>query len=224
MIVRNKNEDFFKSWSREMAYVLGFFLADGCIFENPRSSKYIDFHNTDYELLKNIRNVMNSNHKITVRKRKDNWSTIYRFQIGSKEMFRDLLNLGMIPNKSKEVTLPRIPLEYLSDFTRGYFDGDGNIWKGYSHKNDRPSPYPVLILGFTSGSKNLLKELRDKLQDILEVSASIKYLDRAYRLHYSTFSALKIYHFLYDNLSNYLYMKRKKKVFDDFIKIHGGVV
>ena len=40
------NVDFFKKWSAEMAYVLGYFCADGGMFINPRGSKFILFQRT----------------------------------------------------------------------------------------------------------------------------------------------------------------------------------
>src|SRR3989338_4819696 len=43
-IQRNRiNVGFFKKWSSEMAYVLGFFAADGCMYINPRGSRYFCF-------------------------------------------------------------------------------------------------------------------------------------------------------------------------------------
>ena len=39
--IGNINVDFFKTWSSQMAYVLGYFCADGCMFVNSGGSKYI---------------------------------------------------------------------------------------------------------------------------------------------------------------------------------------
>lgn len=41
------NKEFFKCWTSEMAYVLGYFSADGSMFINPRGSRYIEFTSTD---------------------------------------------------------------------------------------------------------------------------------------------------------------------------------
>jgi hypothetical protein len=53
------NKDFFKTWTSDMAYVLGFFAADGNMSKNKRGGCYIDFGITDFELLndnkKNLR-------------------------------------------------------------------------------------------------------------------------------------------------------------------------
>jgi hypothetical protein len=59
------NVDFFKKWSPEMAYVLGYFCADGCMFKNSGGSKYIAFASIDRNLLGKIKTVLRSIHKIS---------------------------------------------------------------------------------------------------------------------------------------------------------------
>ena len=56
------NEDFFDQWSPEMAYVLGFWFADGYM-RHERSYRIV-FCSTDNSLLLKIRSVMGSNHLI----------------------------------------------------------------------------------------------------------------------------------------------------------------
>ena len=54
-IYKKVNKNFFKKWSSEMAYVLGFFMADGSIDVNPRGSQYFSIQICDKELLEEIR-------------------------------------------------------------------------------------------------------------------------------------------------------------------------
>lgn len=63
------NVDFFKKWSPEMAYVLGYFAADGCMFINSGGSKYISFVSADYSLLEKVKKLLNSKHKLTLKKK-----------------------------------------------------------------------------------------------------------------------------------------------------------
>ena len=65
-LTRAVNHDFFKKWNSDMAYVLGFFAADGCMIKNKRGAHFIEFHITDKNLLFAIRAAMRSNHKIAV--------------------------------------------------------------------------------------------------------------------------------------------------------------
>ena len=91
-----------------MAYVLGFFAADGTMIANNRGAHFIEFHVTDREILIKIRKVLRSNHKIAVRDRQNpKWKIGYRLQIGSNEMFSDLIKLGFVPNKSLVINFPQ---------------------------------------------------------------------------------------------------------------------
>src|SRR3989344_6876590 len=113
-VYKTKNENFFKRWSPNMAYVLGFFAADGSMNHNKRSGYYIEFEITDKDLLTAIRSSLGSNHKITERKRIRNRVPSYRLQIGSKTLFSDLQKFGMTPHKSKTIRLPTVPAKYLA--------------------------------------------------------------------------------------------------------------
>ncbi len=57
------NIDFFKKWSLEMAYILGYFAADGSMYANPRGSKYITFSSIDREILEKVKQSLNSRRK-----------------------------------------------------------------------------------------------------------------------------------------------------------------
>lgn len=135
------------------------FAADGCITVNKRGGQYWCIQIADKALLQSIRNSVGSNHSIGVRLReKPTENTHYRLQIGSIEMCNDLRELGFAERKTKNMTIPSVPQEYLSSFVRGYFDGDGNVWFGYVHKK-RKTMTPVVFIGFTSGSKGFLEIL-----------------------------------------------------------------
>jgi intein/homing endonuclease len=161
---------------------------------------------------------MGSNHKISARKRSDKWKTCYRLQIGSKSMFDDLLGIGFFSNKSKRINLPRMSLKYLPHFIRGYFDGDGNIWYGFQHKNDRKKRTKVLLTRFTSGSKDFLAKLGVRLANEAQTAKnqSLLFYSGAYRLGYSTHDSIRLYNFMYSKKPK-LYLLRKKKIFEKFM-------
>src|SRR3990167_6827407 len=102
-IFRTKNEDFFKKWSPEMAYVLGFFAADGNMLKNRRGAHFMEFTSTDKDIIVKIRKALGSSHKISCRQTNPKWKPAYRIQIGSKVIFSDLLELGMTPAKSNVI-------------------------------------------------------------------------------------------------------------------------
>ncbi|MBU1178506.1 hypothetical protein KJ903_04830 [Patescibacteria group bacterium] len=206
-----------------MAYVLGFFIADGSMTVNPRGSKYLDFHITDGDLLFKIREVLNSNHKIG-EKVLPHQKKVYRLQIGSKKMFSDLLKLGVKPRKTGHEIMPDVPNNCFRNFLRGYFDGDGNVWCGYSHKKNHSQPILTLVTVFTSKGEYFLRSIKRLLTERLELKGGIGYHSRAYRLNYSVVDSIKLYTFMYQDLMNDLFLARKKKVFEEFIKIRGPVV
>ncbi|MBI4991769.1 MAG: hypothetical protein HZB99_00945 [Candidatus Harrisonbacteria bacterium] len=217
-IFRTKNENFFKKWSPEMAYVLGFFAADGNLTLGKRGNHYLEFTSTDKDILEKIKRYLNSNHKISSQKRRENWKTIYRIQIGSKEMFNDLFSLGFWPNKSKTLTYPKIPNKYFKHFVRGYFDGDGHVTKGIYKKKGRSAFSKLIFSGFTSGTRNFLEQLKNNLIKLHIIKGGTLYYSKGFRLNFSINDSLSLYKFLYKDLDSDLYLTRKKKIFESYLR------
>ena len=215
-VAKQINKHFFKEWSPETAYALGFFFADGSLDVNPRGGHYFSLQTVDYALLQAIRSVMDSEHKISKRIGKDRSHIWYRMQVGSKVMCSDLRTLGVDEAKAKTMCLPKLPASYTPDFIRGYFDGDGNVWFGNIHK-DRDTQTPTLLSVFTSCSANFLVGLRAELQNYGLGRGSLYKRKNAYKLQYSVNDSLLLYKLMYDNLQNDLYLPRKKKVYEAYI-------
>lgn len=217
-IYKKVNKSFFKKWSPQMAYVLGFFMADGSITVNPRGSYYISIQICDGEILKRMKKVMKSEHKITLRKGKKNESDIYRLQIGSREMCDDLRKLGMKERKTYTMGLPNVSNKYFGDFVRGYFDGDGNVWSGYAHKR-RKNPKKSLQIGFTSCSFDFLKGLQKSFIKKGLGKGSLFSKNNYFCLKYSLKDSLILSKIMYNNVENNLFLERKKVVFENFKKM-----
>jgi len=204
-----------------MAYVLGFITADGSLIKNKRGACFIEIQSTDKEIIYKIKKVLHTNLKIGAYQSKHiNYKKRYRLEIGSKEMFNDLLNLGLTPRKSKTIKLPDIPDKYFPHFLRGYFDGDGCVNVCVYQQKGRNKPSTIINSGFVSGSKEILLGIRDKLTKLKIIKGGTLYQhDRAYRLWFSISDSLRLYKFLYENLKNELFLTRKKKVFEKYFKI-----
>ena len=67
---RAVNKDFFKRWTSKMAYVLGFFAADGYMTLNKRGAHFWNIQITDKNILEGIKKAIKSKHKIRVRSRR----------------------------------------------------------------------------------------------------------------------------------------------------------
>ena len=215
-IFKIKDEKFFKTWSSEMAYVLGFFTADGNMIKNKRGAHFISIEVTDKDILEKIKKVIGSNHKIGVRAREFPEKDAYRLQIGSKKIFNDLIKLGLTPNKSKIIDLPRVPDKYFSDFVRGYFDGDGNVSCGVYNRKDRKSKNYLFGSRFTSGSRIFLESLLKKLKENEVAKGGFIYnKKRGIDLVFSTNDTKRLFKFMYRNTKNRLFLERK---YDKFCK------
>lgn len=151
-----ENNNFFKKWSRNMAYVFGLWFADGCIVEKNYSFS-ITLHKNDSHLLQEILKVMKSNRPLYPQGNR-NCISVYFF---SKRIVKDIIKLGGKYRKSLDCHFPNIPKQYLPDFIRGVFDGDGCI---YYEKNGK-----TYKSGVCSGSKifidKMLEVLRKEIPD-----------------------------------------------------------
>lgn len=197
-----------------MAYVLGFFAADGTMRQTKRGTHFVEFHITDKELLEEIRAVVGSDHTIATRVRNDGWKLGYRLQIGSKQWFEDLSRLGFAPAKSATMYMPVIPHEYLPDFVRGYFDGDGNVYFKQHPRSDRGTLVWVFTSRFTSGSRRFLEALHDELKNHAGVAGGrIATKERGFELVFSRHDSLALYGFLYNTIPHGLLLERKYRTF-----------
>ncbi|MFZ2556167.1 MAG: LAGLIDADG family homing endonuclease [Minisyncoccia bacterium] len=220
-VPRTLNHDFFKKWGPEMAYVLGFFAADGCMIQSNRGSHFIEFHITDREILIAIRRVLKSNHKISVRVRKNPKHKVgYRIQIGSKEMYHDLQALGMSSRKSLTLRMPDIPSKYFGHFVRGYFDGDGCVYFKKHHAKDRKKPRYVFATRFTCGSRPFVASLLTMLRRRgLQKGFILEKQNTAYELVFSHHDSVALYRIMYDTLGDSdIYLSRKYKLFTHAIE------
>lgn len=117
------NFRFFENWSPEVAYVIGFFMADGCV--EPKLNRIsIELSMKDYDHLLNIKNLMGSENPICIKKTRYSCG----LYIHNRKMVNDIMKMGVIPNKTTRCRLPIIEDKYFYDFLRGYIDGDGSIY------------------------------------------------------------------------------------------------
>lgn len=220
---RELNHNFFRKWSPDMAYVLGFFAADGSMIHNNRGAHFIEFTITDRIVLDEIQKAVGSTHKIQIRVRgKKTWKTQYRLQIGSKQWFADLVRLGFTQNKNNTIKFPRIPKQYLGDFIRGYFDGDGCVYFKKHWIKDRNKRAWVFVSLFTCGSLPFLKELHAHLLKLRVKGGHISNKKSGYDLVFSRYDSLALYRLMYHThvVSN-MFLPRKREKLERAIKILG---
>lgn len=213
------NDNFFKVWSHDMAYILGFWWADGWMWVTGNSYVFGIGQKESYILYKILKKM--KCRPQPVKEYNDN----YKFAISSKEIVNDIIRLGGLQNKSLIADFPNIPNEYLADFIRGYFDGDGCIYY-----NKRLKFYQTK---FTCGSKIFITKLHQKLKEhsyikggsIEEVQPrmglelKIKSPSIVYQLHFSSEDTIYLANFIYNSPST-LRLKRKFNLIKKAIKIN----
>lgn len=187
------NEHYFKTWSNNMAYILGFFAADGMI---PSKGQQISFAQKDMSILNLIKQELDSNHPIIL----NETTNVYILNLNSRVLKEDLMHIhGFTPRKSMSVQMPDIPGRYKSHFIRGYFDGDGCVYKD------------KLFINIVCGSKDFVHSLSEVL-DEQTIKNQIKVFNNYFRLYISGPKDVQnFFRWIYEDKE--LYMERKYKTF-----------
>lgn len=193
----NINQDYFKTWSHDMAYILGLWYADGCIYGGKMFD--ITLHKKDKYILKKIAEKIgyegNLYDYVDRQAARLNFSCVV--------MYNDLVALGATERKSLTVSFPDIPEEFLHDFIRGYFDGDGSIMR---IKGNR------INSAFTCGSKRFLEVLLEKLKQYAGVEGG-SFDDSCMSLKFGKKDSLKIGVYMYQDDPE-LFLQRKREKFN----------
>ncbi|MCU5396499.1 helix-turn-helix domain-containing protein, partial [Bacillus toyonensis] len=140
-------EDYFKTWSNNMSYILGFIAADGVI---QKENQCVSISQKESDILEDIKKELNTNQPLYQNKK----TGVYMLNINSKTIKDDLMNIhGIMPCKSFNIEFPFVPEEYLHHFVRGYFDGDGYV------------KYETYTVSFVGGSYSFMNSLNQVLQN-----------------------------------------------------------
>lgn len=150
--------------TEEQAYWLGFIAADGNIYiSKTTNSISIELAIRDIEHLKKFNKSINGNIEVQERIRPSHSLKSGRIiretktcliRLYSNQMSSDLINLGIVPDKTHQhKDIPVFKNELLDiAFLRGYFDGNGSI-----HVNKKTKS---LIMDITSPNKKYLEYWR----------------------------------------------------------------
>lgn len=191
----NINQDFFKTWTRDMAYIFGFWCADGCIYNGKMFD--ITIHKKDKYIIKKIAEKLE--YEGPLYDYVDRQAS--RINFSCVTIYNDLIALGGLENKSMTLEFPKVPNQFLSDFIRGYFDGDGCIM---NLKGGR------INSAFTCGSKKFL----DTLLAILKKEAGVEggsYDPSCYSIKFGKKDTLKIGQYIYKNDPELFLLRKKQK-------------
>jgi len=174
--MKQVNQNFFSDWNVDMAYILGFWFADGWMSQPDKDCR-ITFTSADLDHLKAIQLLLTSEQKIYARK-----GCCYDLTIGSKQLWHDLYRLGGRPAKSLIAEMPPIPHVLIHHFARGFVDGDGCL---YWDNSQRRSPRMQIFGGVT-----FLQQFSQTIEQETGVSAA-RVRERVNRVADLTYSGIK---------------------------------
>lgn len=215
------NSDYFKTWSHNMAYLLGYIATDGCI-SNGRVLR-LGLQKQDSSFLEKVKQELEFSGEI-MDKEIHNKQTNKTYQISyvnfyDKTLCNDLKDLKITENKSLTIgRFDHVPEEFEMSFLLGVFDGDGSIGhcgKSESYKNIN------FKLRFFSGSYDFISYIRDIMAKHGYTNANIIEEKRGrknsfYSLCYSTKDAIKFYNDTYKDVS--IWIDRKKEKYEHFLQ------
>lgn len=191
----NINQDYFKTWSSNMAYILGLWFADGCIYGGKMFD--ITLHKKDKYILKRIAEELK--YEGNLYDYVDRQAC--RINFSCKVIYNDIIALGGVENKSLIISFPNIPEKYLPDFIRGYFDGDGCIM---NLKNNR------LNSAFTCGNKQFLIDILKILKEKAGIIGG-SFDDTCYSLKFGKRDTILLGNYIYKNNPELFLLRKKQK-------------
>lgn len=205
------NEHYFKKWSKNMAYLLGYIATDGCVY-GDRVLK-LGLSTKDQSFLEQIKTELNFEGPIlkkTIHSPKKEYECSY-MNIYNRTLVKDLLNLNIVSNKSLTLKgFDFIPQEYEMDFLCGVFDGDGSVGKSTGKANTTSIQIRVR---FFSGSLEFISYIKEVMSRHGFSSPNIlieKRKNLFYSICYSTFDSLLFYDYYKEQK---LFIDRKKETF-----------
>lgn len=205
--------------TEEKAYWLGFLYADGNVTTYGKYEVKISLAYKDLEHVKKFASFVlkNGNGEELVRpytaKIKDEEYPSAKVIVTNKRIVNDLMSLGCIPNKSLTLTFPnqnQVPQRLVRHFIRGYFDGDGSVYKVKGQKNN-------VCISFV-GTQSFLQSVINIFNTVCKNYGS-QYLYQKQNQQAWQFSKTKyetnkeIYEYLYKDAT--IYLERKYERFAD---------
>lgn len=179
-------------WSPEIAYAVGLITTDGNLSPDGRHMCMVS---NDVQLLETFKNCLKIKNRICPKTSGyTGKESSYKIQFGNVIFYKWLLEIGLMPRKSKIIKSLKIPTEHFFHFLRGHLDGDGCI-RIYQ---DKVFPNSQRIyLSFNSASLDHLKWLQNRIMEISELKGFIRAGTNVFTLSYAKKESLKLFPLIY---------------------------
>lgn len=201
---RRIKEDYFSNIDTPTkAYFLGLLFADGSITLNEKRMPMIriELQESDKEILDLLKKELQIDSNLYYSKRKDrNGTFILSFR--NTQIAQDLFKYSIIPNKTYLIQKIQLPTKFLTDYLRGFIDGDGSIY--YSDNS-----WHVSLTGHTKSVIEQLALLGNSFLHINNIHKITCYHD-VYKYIWNGKQALELLSILYTNASCAITRKAEK--------------
>ena len=188
-----------------MAYFLGLIAADGHV-RHQNNLLMINLKQTDHQIIENLKAALKYDGPIYTINKKDG-QTQSALSVSSKEIVKDLAELGLTGNKTYDFDwINGIPEEFVSHFVRGIFDGDGCI-----HINQKSGNIVASIVGtykLTENIKMYYNEFSGHLSGCLQAKDNVQNL--AFNGRYN---ALAFLNWIYQDSTQSTRLERKYELY-----------
>ena len=212
--------------SPDKAYFLGFIAADGCIRRpiNGPLALAVKVSSKDEEVLVKFLRCLKSDMPISHVRYKTPWKGVIKeasfVNIISEKICGDLAEFNIVERKTEKYEPVSLTDDLMPHFIRGYFDGDGTVYKLGAKSGDHPGHYRFAICVNERTGRFFQSYLEDKgirCSLVEDKGSSIFQLRIGDRLSKQKFIKL-----IYDD-SEGLCLTRKKRLSDQFMACCEGL-
>lgn len=189
------------------AYWLGFLYTDGSVDHYGATGRVrLQLQARDLHILEQFKEDLKIDSKIIYDKR-DN-SQCCSVEFVDEQIFNDLSNYSIIPNKTYTVTnlpLDKIPEQYLAAFALGLFDGDGGFSCDESYSKD-------VTLSYTAYHETEVKDFQKLINSLAAIDRDNRcFFTSAWHCSWrGRLQVLKILDILYQSCPRHLNRKYEK--------------
>lgn len=205
----SKQHEFFNILDNEKSvYWLGFLCADGYI-SIKEGRVVLSLEQTDREHLQKFANIFKKELKLSIAKKNEKESYMYRCSIRSRYMVNNLAEVKGLDNHKtftlSEKIFEHIPKQLQHHFIRGYFDGDGHIGKFGENNN----------FNIISTKSFLIRVQKILIENCGLYETRLEIRENCFRINYCNVpSILSIRDWLYKDAT--IYLERKKERFFEY--------
>jgi DNA-binding transcriptional regulator WhiA len=192
------NENFFDELNEKSSYWLGFLYADGYVrMKDGKSGELkIKLKDTDKSHIEKF--LIDIECEKTIKCGIENNSKFCSVSVYSTVMVNKLFELGCVNNKTQKIRLPNLNKNLMHHFIRGYFDGDGSVFK----VKNRPNSFTVSICSNV--------KFNDELVDFLGFGKPYKYANYSVIKIFKIMDIINFRDYIYSNSVTFLDRKFNK--------------